>query len=179
MRGVRHSRCPRLRDETEYWSVVRGDETQVSRQCPGFPFGACLLAFARHVAGQPPVPSRCQPCVCHARFVPLRAVLVLDRVLADQVGARLGRDYKTMGQQMSSRTEHPQLKWGGRMICVSLPNKQRQAGISSLQRRKMAITLGRVSSNNHASSHLSGLYDYQSWIRRGRSRVASRWHSVR
>ncbi len=56
-------------------------------------------------------------------FIPLRAVLVLDRILADQVAPRLGRDYKTMDQHMSSRTEDPQLKWDGRMFSVSLPDK--------------------------------------------------------
>ena len=56
-------------------------------------------------------------------FIPLRSVLVLDRILADQVAPTLGRDYKTMDQQMSSRTENPLLKWDGEMIAVSLPDK--------------------------------------------------------
>ena len=56
-------------------------------------------------------------------FIPLRSVLVLDRILADIVAPRLGRPYKTMDQQMSSRTEDPQLKWDGEMISVSLPDK--------------------------------------------------------
>ena len=56
-------------------------------------------------------------------FIPLRSVLVLDRILADQIAPVLGRDYKTMDQQMSSRTEDPLLKWDGEMISVSLPDK--------------------------------------------------------
>ncbi len=56
-------------------------------------------------------------------FIPLRTMLVLDRILASQIAPRLGRDYKTMDQQMSSRTEDPVLKWDGEMIYVSLPDK--------------------------------------------------------
>ena len=56
-------------------------------------------------------------------FIPLRSVLVLDRILAEQIAPRLGREYRTMDQQMSSRTEDPQLKWDGETIFVSLPDK--------------------------------------------------------
>ena len=56
-------------------------------------------------------------------YIPLRSMLVLDRILADQIAPRLGRDYKTMDQQMSSRTEDPVLKWDGKLIYVSLPDK--------------------------------------------------------
>ena len=56
-------------------------------------------------------------------FIPLRSMLVLDRILADQIAPRLGRDYKTMDQQMSSRIENPVLMWDGEMISVSLPDK--------------------------------------------------------
>ncbi len=56
-------------------------------------------------------------------FIPLRTMLVLDRILADQIAPRLGRDYKTMDQQMSSRTGSLVLKWDGEMIFVSLPDK--------------------------------------------------------
>lgn len=56
-------------------------------------------------------------------FIPLRSVLVLDRILAHQVAPRLGRAYKAMDEQMSSRTQNPQLQWDGAMICVSLPDK--------------------------------------------------------
>ena len=57
-------------------------------------------------------------------LVPLRSVLVLDRILANHIAPVLGRDYKTIDQQMSSRTENPQLKWDGEMVFVSLPDNR-------------------------------------------------------
>ena len=56
-------------------------------------------------------------------FIPLRSMLILDRILAEQIAPKLGRDYRTMDQQMSSRTENPQLMWDGELISVSLPDK--------------------------------------------------------
>ncbi len=56
-------------------------------------------------------------------FIPLRAVLVLDSIIAKHIAPILGRDYKTMDVQMSSRTENPKLKWDDGMIRVSLPDK--------------------------------------------------------
>lgn len=56
-------------------------------------------------------------------FIPLRSMLILDRIIADQVAPKLGRDYKTMDRQMSSRTENPRLEWDGTMISVALPDK--------------------------------------------------------
>ncbi len=56
-------------------------------------------------------------------FIPLRSMLILDRILADQIAPELGRDYKPIDQPMSSRTEDPVLEWNGEMIYVSLPNK--------------------------------------------------------
>jgi len=56
-------------------------------------------------------------------FIPLRSVLVLDRILAHQIAPGLGREYRTMDQEMSSRAEDPQLMWDGEMISVSLPDK--------------------------------------------------------
>ncbi len=56
-------------------------------------------------------------------FIPLRSMIVLDRILANQIAPRLGRDYRTMDQQMSSRTEDPVLKWQDNMVYVSLPDK--------------------------------------------------------
>ena len=56
-------------------------------------------------------------------FIPLRSVLVLDRILAAHVAPALGRNYKTMDQQMSSRTANPVLKWNGEVISVLLPDK--------------------------------------------------------
>ena len=56
-------------------------------------------------------------------FIPLRSVLVLDRILAEHIAPRLGRDYTTMDRQMSSRTDNPRLMWDGKMISVLLPDK--------------------------------------------------------
>ena len=56
-------------------------------------------------------------------FIPLRSMIVLDRILANQIAPRLGREYRIMDQQMSSRTEDPVLKWQDNMVHVSLPNK--------------------------------------------------------
>lgn len=56
-------------------------------------------------------------------FIPLKSMLVLDRILAYQIAPKLGRDYRIMDQQMSSRTKNPVLKWDGEMIHVSLPDK--------------------------------------------------------
>ncbi len=56
-------------------------------------------------------------------YIPLRSVLVLDRILAEQIAPRLGQDYTTMDHQMSSRSENPRLVWDGKMISVLLPDK--------------------------------------------------------
>lgn len=56
-------------------------------------------------------------------FIPLRAVLVLDSIIAKHIAPILGRDYKTMDVRMSSRTENPILKWDDGLIKVSLPDK--------------------------------------------------------
>ena len=56
-------------------------------------------------------------------FIPLRSVLILDSILADQVAPKLGFRYQRMNEQLSSRSENPQLKWDGSSIYVSLPDK--------------------------------------------------------
>lgn len=56
-------------------------------------------------------------------FIPLRSVFILDRIIAEQIAPKLGRNYKTMDRQMSSRTKDPVLKWDGESIFVSLPDK--------------------------------------------------------
>lgn len=56
-------------------------------------------------------------------LIPLRSMIVLDRILAHQIAPRLGRDYRIMDQQMSSRTEDPVLKWQDNMVYISLPDK--------------------------------------------------------
>ena len=57
-------------------------------------------------------------------LIPLRAMLLLDRILASQIAPRLGLDYKPMDHQMSSRTEDPKLEWDGKTVSVSLPDKR-------------------------------------------------------
>ena len=56
-------------------------------------------------------------------FIPLRSVLILDRILAEHIAPKLGRPYQTMDEQLSSRTEDPKLEWKDGMIHVSLPDK--------------------------------------------------------
>ena len=56
-------------------------------------------------------------------FIPLRPMIVLNRILAYQIAPRLGRDYRIMDEQMSSRTEDPVLKWQDDMVYISLPDK--------------------------------------------------------
>ena len=67
--------------------------------------------------------SRANRASVNRILIPLRSVLVLDRILADLIAPRLGRDYTTMDQQLSSRTENPVLMWDGEMISVLLPDK--------------------------------------------------------
>lgn len=56
-------------------------------------------------------------------LIPLRSMLVMDGILADQIAPRLGLSYKTMDEWMSSRTEDPRLEWDGKTISVSIPDK--------------------------------------------------------
>ena len=54
-------------------------------------------------------------------FIPLRSVLILDRILAEHVAPKLDRQYQKMDEQLSSRTENPKLEWNEGMAYVSLP----------------------------------------------------------
>ncbi len=56
-------------------------------------------------------------------FIPLRSVLILDRILAEHIAPVLGRSYQQMDEQLSGRTENPKLEWKEDMIYVSLPDK--------------------------------------------------------
>ncbi len=56
-------------------------------------------------------------------FIPLRSVLILDRILAEHVAPKLGRRYQKMDEQLSSRTENPKLEWKEGTVYVSLPDK--------------------------------------------------------
>ena len=57
-------------------------------------------------------------------LIPLRAMLLLDRILATQIAPRLGLKYMPMDQEMSSRTKNPDLEWDGTTVSVSLPDKR-------------------------------------------------------
>ena len=57
-------------------------------------------------------------------LIPLRAMLLLDRILANKIAPRLGIAYTPMDAQMSNRTEGPTLKWDGTTVSVSLPDKR-------------------------------------------------------
>lgn len=55
-------------------------------------------------------------------FIPFGSVLVLDRILANEVAPALGRDYKTTKHRLSNREDGPRLEWDGEMIQVKLPD---------------------------------------------------------
>ena len=57
-------------------------------------------------------------------LIPLRAMLLLDRILATQIAPRLGLKYTPMDQEMSRRTTNPNLEWDGTTVSVSLPDKR-------------------------------------------------------
>lgn len=56
-------------------------------------------------------------------FVPLRSLLILDRIIADLIAPRLGRRHETIAQRMSSHAKGPGLRWDEGMIQVSLPRR--------------------------------------------------------
>ena len=56
-------------------------------------------------------------------FIPLRSVLILDRILADHIAPKLGCRYRKMDEQLSNREANPKLEWKEGMIYVSLPDK--------------------------------------------------------
>ena len=56
-------------------------------------------------------------------MIPLRSILVLDRMIAEHIAPRLEFDYRTMDSQLSKRTKEPEIKWDGTKVEVSLPNK--------------------------------------------------------
>ncbi len=56
-------------------------------------------------------------------FIPLRSVLILDRILAEHIAPKIGHRYQQMDAQLSSRLEDPKLEWKEGLIHVSLPDK--------------------------------------------------------
>ena len=57
-------------------------------------------------------------------LIPLRAMLIMDRILATLIAPRLGLEYTPMDEKMFSNRQNPELKWDGKTIFVSLPEKR-------------------------------------------------------
>ncbi len=56
-------------------------------------------------------------------FIPYRSILVLDRILAEQIAPRGGATYETVDQRMARYDEGPVLKWDEDRIQVELPKR--------------------------------------------------------
>lgn len=57
-------------------------------------------------------------------LIPLRAMFLLDEILAQVIAPKLGLSYKTMDREMSSGGGSPTLEWDGTSVSVSLPDKR-------------------------------------------------------
>ncbi len=74
-------------------------------------------------------------------FIPYRSILVLDRILAEQIAPQGGATYETVDRRMARHDEGPVLKWDGDRIQVELPKRlgrtleaRWQPGITSVAR---------------------------------------------
>ena len=56
-------------------------------------------------------------------FIPYRAILVLDRILAEQIAPQGGATYETVDRRMARHDEGPVLKWDEDRIQVELPKR--------------------------------------------------------
>ncbi|MDE0094644.1 MAG: hypothetical protein OXO49_09120 [Gammaproteobacteria bacterium] len=56
-------------------------------------------------------------------LIPLRSVLILDRILANQIAPRLKQKYQMLDNELSRQLATPKLSWKDGLISVSLPNK--------------------------------------------------------
>ncbi len=56
-------------------------------------------------------------------MIPLRSILVLNRIIADQLAPRLGIEYRMLDSQLSRITKTPNVNWDGETISVSIPDK--------------------------------------------------------
>lgn len=111
--------------EMEMSTGPRSEETRDETPSSGRDFRSALAYWQSHGMLQDShltFAETSRPSVVRI-FIPLRSVLVLDRILAEQVAPTLDRGYKRVGQQMTGRTENPLLKWDGKMISVSLPTR--------------------------------------------------------
>ncbi len=56
-------------------------------------------------------------------FIPFGSILVLDKIIAEQIAPQLGATYETIDQRMARHNEGPVLKWDQGMIHVALPKR--------------------------------------------------------
>ena len=57
-------------------------------------------------------------------MLPLRSILVLDRIIGDHIAPRMGKEYIRMDPDMSGRSAIPTLEWDGTQVSVELPNRR-------------------------------------------------------
>ena len=60
-------------------------------------------------------------------FIPLRSLLILDKIISDQIAPKLGRKYETIILRMTKHENGPKLNWDDGMIHVSLPRRMGRA----------------------------------------------------
>ena len=75
-------------------------------------------------------------------LIPLRSVLILDRILASQIAPRLKLKYQMLDNELSRQVEQPKLSWKDGLISVSLPNKL--GGIIEAQWKPAVTTVLRI-----------------------------------
>lgn len=56
-------------------------------------------------------------------MVPLRSILVLDRIIANLIAPKIGVNYRVMNEQLSKMTKSPKLDWDGEKVSATLPDK--------------------------------------------------------
>ncbi len=56
-------------------------------------------------------------------FIPFRAILILDKIIAEQIAPQGGATYETVDQHMTRYDEGPALKWDEGRIQVELPKR--------------------------------------------------------
>ena len=79
-------------------------------------------------------------------LIPLRSVLILDRILANQIAPRLKLKYQMLDNELSRQVEQPKLSWRDGLISVSLPNKL--GGIIEAQWKPAVTTVLRIREEN-------------------------------
>ena len=79
-------------------------------------------------------------------LIPLRSVLILDRILANQIAPRLKLKYQMLDNELSRQVEQPKLSWKDGLISVSLPNKL--GGIIEAQWKPAITTVLRIREEN-------------------------------